>query len=70
MCHSVKIYEVLEDSSHSRSPLTSGGLGVKLKLTFKGLGDIDYKMKQLIREAYSWEYTGELRETERVEPDS
>ena len=28
-----------------------------------------YKMKQLIREAYSWEYTGEVHETERVEPD-
>ena len=26
-----------------------------------------YKMRQLIWEAYSWEYTGELRETERVE---
>jgi hypothetical protein len=26
-------------------------------------------MKQLIREAYTWEYTDELRETERVEPD-
>ena len=44
-------------------------LEVKLKLTFKGLGDIVYKMKQLIRESYSWEYTGEQRETERVEPD-
>ena len=49
--------------------IPSGGLEVKLKLTFKGLGDIVYKMKQLIRESYSWEYTGEQRETERVEPD-
>ena len=28
-----------------------------------------YKMRQLIRESYSWKYTGELCETERVEPD-
>ena len=27
------------------------------------------QMRQLIRESYSWEYTGELRKTERVEPD-
>ena len=26
-------------------------------------------MKQLTRESYSWEYTGEQPETERVEPD-
>jgi hypothetical protein len=44
-------------------------LEVKLKLTFKGLGDIVYKIKELIRVAYSREHTRELRETERVEPD-
>ena len=60
---------VVEDNRHRRSPIPSGGLEVKLKLTCKGLGDIVYKMKQLIREAYSWEYTGEVRETERVEPN-
>ena len=42
------------------------GLEVKLKLTFKGLGDIVNKMKQLIREAYTWEYTGE--QPDRDEP--
>ena len=31
--------------------------------------DVSKKMKQLIREAYSWEHNGELRETERVERD-
>ena len=67
--HGGEINGVVEDSRHRRSPIPSGGLEVKLKLTFKGLGDIVYKMKQLIRESYSWEYTGEQRETERVEPD-
>jgi hypothetical protein len=42
--------------------IPSMGLEVKLKLTFKGLGDIVYKKNQPIREAYSWEYTGGLRE--------
>ena len=70
MCHGGEINGVVEDSRHRLSPIPSGGLEIKLKLTFKGLGDIVYKMKQLIRESYSWEYTGEQRETERVEPDS
>jgi hypothetical protein len=26
-------------------------------------------MKHLVRKAYSWEYNGELRETERIEPE-
>ena len=69
MCHGGEINGVVEDSRHRLSPIPSGGLEVKLKLTFKGLGDIVYKMKQLIRESYSWEYTGEQRETERIEPD-
>ena len=69
MCHGGEINGVVEDSRQRRSPIPSGGLEVKLKLNFQGLGDIVYKMKQLIREAYSWEYTGEVRETERVEPD-
>ena len=53
MCHNGEISGVVEDSRHRRSPIPSGGLEVKLKLTFKGLGDIVYKMKQLIREAYT-----------------
>ena len=66
MCHNGEISGVVEDSRHRRSPIPSGGLEVKLKLTFKGLGDIVYKMKQLIREAYTWEYTGE--QPDRDEP--
>ena len=57
------------DSRQRRSLIPSGGLEVKWKLTFKDLGDIVYKMKQLIRESYSREYTGEQLETQRVEPD-
>ena len=66
ICHNVEISGVVEDSRHRRSPIPSGGLEVKLKLTFKGLGDIVCKMKQLIREAYTWEYTGE--QPDRDEP--
>ena len=42
MCHNGEISGVVEDSRHRRSPIPSGGLEVKLKLTFKGLGDIVY----------------------------
>ncbi|KAL5269491.1 hypothetical protein ACHWQZ_G003095, partial [Mnemiopsis leidyi] len=67
MCHSGESNGVVDDSRHSRSPIPSGGLAVKLKLTFKGLGDIVFKMKQLIRESYCWEYTREQRETKKDE---
>ena len=56
MCHNAEISGVVEDSRHRRSPIPSRGLEVKLKLTFKGLRDIVYKMKKLIREAYTWEF--------------
>ena len=49
MCHGGEIYGVVEDSRHRLSPIPSGGLEVKLKLTFKGLGDIVYEMKRLIQ---------------------
>ena len=47
MCHGGESNGVVEDSSHCRSFIPSGGLEVKLKLTFSfnGLGDIVYKMK-------------------------
>ena len=66
MCHNGEISGVVEDSRHRRSPIPSGGLEVKLELTFIGLGDIVCKLKQLIREAYTWEYTGE--QPDRDEP--
>ena len=66
MRHNGEISGVVEDSRHRRSPIPSGGLEVNLKLTFKDLGDIVYKMKKLIREAYTWEYTGE--QPDRDEP--
>ena len=66
MCHNAEISGVVEDSRHRRSPIPSGELEVKLKFTFKGLGGIVYKMKQLIREAYTWEHTGE--QPDRDEP--
>ena len=46
MCHN----GVVEDIRNRRSPIPSGGLEVKLKLTFEGLGDIVYN---IIREAYT-----------------
>ena len=50
---------VAEDARARRYPIPSGGLEVKLLLTFKGLGVLVDHIKQLIREAYSWDYTGE-----------
>ena len=66
MCNNGGISKVVEDSKHCRSPIPSGGLEVKLKLKFKGHGDIAYMMKQLFREAYTWENTG--KQPDRDEP--
>ena len=66
MCHNGEISGVVEDSRHRRSPIPSGGLEVKLKLTFKGLGDIVYKMKKLIREAYTWEFFKKKRTVKKA----
>ena len=41
----------------------------QLKLTFKGAGEIVYKMKQLVRGAYTWDYTGERNIPETVDED-
>ena len=41
----------------------SGGLEIKLNLTFKGRGDLIDKLKLLLRDAYNWDYTGEQKET-------
>ena len=38
-----------------RSPIPSGGLELKLKLTFHGIGGLVDKMKVLIRQSYSWD---------------
>ena len=48
-----------------RSPIPSGGLEVKLSLTFKSRGDLIDKLKLLLREAYTWDYTGEQTQGER-----
>ena len=45
--------------------LVTGGLEVKLSLTFKSRGDLIDKLKLLLREAYTWDYTGEQTQGER-----
>ena len=40
------------------SPIPSGGLEIKLNLTFKGRGDLIDKLKLLLRYAYNRDYTG------------
>ena len=55
LCHyfmgrSGEISGVMKDNRHRRSPIASGGIKIKMRLTFKGAGEIIYKMKQLIRE--------------------
>ena len=47
-----------------RSPIPSGGLEIKLNLTFKGRGDLIDKLKLLLRDAYNWDYTGEQTQDE------
>jgi hypothetical protein len=38
-------------------------LEVKLRSTFKSRGDLIDKLKLLLREAYTWNYTGEQTQT-------
>ena len=62
--HGGEISGTVEDSKPRRSPILSGGLEVKLKLTFKSSGDLVDKLKILFRQAYTWDYTGnKLKET-------
>ena len=51
-----EISGTVEDSKPRKSPIPSGGLEIKLNLTFKDLID---KLKLLLRDAYNWDYTGE-----------
>ena len=39
--------------------IPSGGLEVKLNLTFTAKGPIMHMMRQFLRDSYSWDYTGE-----------
>ena len=54
----------VEDSKPRRSSIPSGGLEIKLNLTFKGRGDLIDKLKLLLRDAYNWDYTGEQTQDE------
>ena len=57
--HGGEISGTVEDSKPRRSLIPSGGLEVKLQLTFKSSGDLVDKLKILLRQAYTWDYTGE-----------
>ena len=48
----------VEDTHPRRSPIPSGGLEIKLKLTFRGPQWLVIQMREFIKEAYSWDYTG------------
>ena len=56
--HGGDISGTVEDSKPRKSPIPSGGLEIKLNLTFKGRGDLIDKLKLLLRDAYTWDYTG------------
>lgn len=56
--HGGEISGTVEDSKPRRSPIPSGGLEVKLSLSFKGWRDLIDKLKLLLRDAYTWDYTG------------
>ena len=47
------------DVKSRRSPIPSGGLEIKLQLTFTGQGEKIVKMRRLLIDAYSWDYTGQ-----------
>ena len=51
--HGGEISGTVEDSKPRRSPIPSGGLEIKLNLTFKGRGDLIDKLKLLLRDAYN-----------------
>ena len=57
----VRYLEPSRTPNHEDHPYLreSGGLEIKLHLTFLGRGDLIEKLKLLIRDAYNWEYTGE-----------
>ena len=53
-----------------RSPIPSGGLEIKLELTFSGFTPLVRKMKELMMERYEWEYSGQVAEAPQAEVDS
>ena len=57
--HGGEISGTVEDSKPHRLLIPSEGLEVELKLTFKSRGDFVEKLKNLIRQADSLNYTGE-----------
>jgi hypothetical protein len=66
--HGGEIEGKVEDIRPRRSPIPSGGLEVKLNLTFTAEGPIMHMMRQFLRASYSWDYTGE-QETVPVQQD-
>ena len=56
-----EIEEKGADIQPRRSPIPSGGLEVKLNLTFTAEGSIMHMMRQFLRDSYSWDYTGEQK---------
>ena len=69
MNHGGDIEGKVLDIRPRRSPIPSGGLEIKLLLTFCGPGTIVDKMKQLVREAYTWEYTGQATADDHHDQD-
>ena len=59
MQHGGRITGKVFDTKRRLSPIPSGGLEIKLQLTFTGQGDLSCKMKRLLTNAYSWDYTGQ-----------
>ena len=57
--HGGEIIGKVSDIRPRRSPILSGGLEVKLNLTFTAECPIMHMMRQFLRDWYSWDYTGE-----------
>ncbi len=67
--HRGQISGIFDDTKPRRSPIPSGGLAIKLRLTFKGVALLTDRMKVLLRRAYDYEYDGEQEDQETAEKE-
>ena len=67
--HGGQISGIVEDTKPRRSPIPSGRLEIKLRLTFKGVALLADRMKVLLRRAYDYEYDGEQEDQEAAEEE-
>ena len=60
--HGGVISEIVDGAKPRRSPIPSGGQGIKLRLTFKAVAPLADKMKVLLRQVYDFEFDGQQQD--------